>query len=50
MRNPGKTLGSRQKVLEEKLPHPKQVGKHDSRIVSTEQGSIEFSKPGVLLC
>jgi hypothetical protein len=37
MRNPGKTLGSRQKVLEEKLPHLKQVGKHDSQIVSTEK-------------
>jgi len=44
MRNPGKTLGSRQKVVEEKLPHLKQVGKHDSRIVSTEQEIIEFSK------
>ena len=50
MRNPGKTLGSRQKVLEEKLPHLKQVGKHDSQIVSTEKEIIEFSKLGVLLC
>lgn len=51
MLNPGKTLGSRQKVVEEKLPHLKQVGKHDSRIVSTEQKIIEFSKlGGVLLC
>ena len=46
MLNPGKTLGSRQKVVEEKLPHLKQVGKHDSRIVSTEQKIIEFSKLG----
>jgi len=42
MLNPGKTLGSRQKVLEEKLPHLKQVGKHDSRIVSTEQETPEL--------
>jgi len=48
MRNPGKTLGSRQKVVEEKLPHLKQVGKHDSQIVSTEQKIIEFSKLGGL--
>jgi len=48
MRNPGKTLGSRQKVIDEKLPHLKQVGKHDSRIVSTEQEIIEFSKLGGL--
>ncbi len=44
MLNPGKTLGSRQKVLEEKLPHLKQVGRHDSQIVSTEWEIIEFSK------
>jgi len=49
MQNPGKTLGSRQKVVEEKLPHLKQVGKHDSRIVSTEQKIIEFSKLGGLV-
>jgi hypothetical protein len=49
MRNPGKTLGSRQKVLEEKLPHLKQVGKHDSQIVSTEKEIIEFSKLGGLV-
>jgi len=41
MQNPGRTLGSRQKVLEEKLPHLKQVDKHDSRIVSTS-GIFEF--------
>jgi len=46
MRNPGKTLGSRQKALGGKLPRLKQVGKHDSRIVSTEQEILEFSKLG----
>jgi hypothetical protein len=50
MQNPGKTLGSRQKVLDEKSPHFKQVGKHYSQIVYTEQESIGFSKLGVLLC
>ncbi len=41
---PVKTLDSHQKVVEEKLPHLKQAGKHDRQIVSTKQEIIEFSK------
>ena len=45
---PVKTLDSHQKVVDEKLPHLKQVDKHDGRIVSTEQEILEFSKLGYL--
>lgn len=47
MLNPGKKFQVlAKKILEEKLPQLKQVGKHDSSTVSTGQEILEFSKLG----